>query len=133
MARTMQGFLVVTAVPRAWSFVTYPLDPVAEFVSVIAIRSAVLTAEIVMSPATVRSVPDPLEFVQTFTSVFTTGTVQRFTCIALFPASGLGYSASNVFASPGAMRFVRRAFILPEVTGSDHCPVGVVVDNAILG
>jgi exonuclease III len=30
------------------------------------------------------------------------------------------------------MRFVRKAFIWPEVMGSDHCPVGVDVDPAIL-
>ena len=29
------------------------------------------------------------------------------------------------------MRFVRKAFIWPDVLGSDHCPVGVDADPAI--
>jgi exonuclease III len=31
------------------------------------------------------------------------------------------------------MKFVRDAFIQPEVMGSDHCPLGVDVDPAIFG
>jgi len=44
----------------------------------------------------------------------------------------IGWRIDYVLASPGAMPFVERAFILPEVKGSDHCPVGVQVVNAIL-
>jgi len=42
--------------------------------------------------------------------------------------NNVGWRIDYVLASPGAARRVRRAFIWPEVTGSDHCPVGVDVD-----
>jgi exodeoxyribonuclease-3 len=45
----------------------------------------------------------------------------------------VGWRIDAVWASPAAMRFVRGAFIHPKVRGSDHCPVGVEVDPAILG
>jgi exodeoxyribonuclease-3 len=45
----------------------------------------------------------------------------------------VGWRLDYVLASPSAMRFVRSAFIEREVTGSDHCPVGVEVDRAIYG
>ena len=44
----------------------------------------------------------------------------------------IGWRIDYVLASPAAMPFVRRAFISTEVRGSDHCPVGVDVDEAIL-
>jgi exodeoxyribonuclease-3 len=47
-------------------------------------------------------------------------------------ARNVGWRIDYVFASPAAMRFVRGAFLLPRVRGSDHCPVGVDVDPAIL-
>ena len=47
-------------------------------------------------------------------------------------ARNIGWRIDYVFASPAAMRFVRGAFLLPAVRGSDHCPVGVDVDPAIL-
>jgi len=43
----------------------------------------------------------------------------------------IGWRIDYVLASPAAMKFVRGAFIHPEVTGSDHCPVGVDLDPAI--
>ena len=43
----------------------------------------------------------------------------------------VGWRLDYVLASPAAMRYVRRAFIRPRVTGSDHCPVGVDVDPSI--
>jgi exodeoxyribonuclease-3 len=43
----------------------------------------------------------------------------------------VGWRIDYVLASPAAMRFVRRGFIRPRVTGSDHCPVGVDVDPSI--
>jgi exodeoxyribonuclease-3 len=46
-------------------------------------------------------------------------------------ARNVGWRIDAVFASPAAMRFVRAAFIQPEVRGSDHCPVGVEVAPAI--
>jgi exodeoxyribonuclease-3 len=46
-------------------------------------------------------------------------------------ARNVGWRIDYVFASPAAMRFVRGAFLLPRVTGSDHCPAGVEVDPAI--
>jgi exodeoxyribonuclease-3 len=45
----------------------------------------------------------------------------------------VGWRIDAVWASPAAMRFVRGAFVLPKVRGSDHCPVGVEVDPTILG
>jgi len=40
----------------------------------------------------------------------------------------VGWRIDYVLASPSAARRVRNAFIWPEVTGSDHCPVGVDLD-----
>lgn len=40
----------------------------------------------------------------------------------------VGWRIDYVLASPGAARRVNDAFIWPEVTGSDHCPVGVDLD-----
>ena len=48
-------------------------------------------------------------------------------------ARNVGWRIDYVLASPPAMRFVRDAFICPNVQGSDHCPVGVDVDPAIFG
>jgi exodeoxyribonuclease-3 len=45
----------------------------------------------------------------------------------------IGWRLDYVLASPAAMKFVRNAFIHPEVKGSDHCPVGVDLDPAIFG
>jgi len=45
----------------------------------------------------------------------------------------VGWRIDYVFASPATMRFVQSAFIRPEVKGSDHCPVGVNLDPAVLG
>jgi exodeoxyribonuclease-3 len=45
----------------------------------------------------------------------------------------IGWRIDYVLASAAAMRFVTGAFIRPEVTGSDHCPVGVELDPRILG
>ncbi len=45
----------------------------------------------------------------------------------------VGWRIDHVLASPAAMKFVNEGFIQPEVTGSDHCPIGVRVDPAIFG
>ncbi len=45
----------------------------------------------------------------------------------------VGWRIDYILASAAAMRFVRSAFITPDVRGSDHCPVGVSVDAGILG
>jgi exodeoxyribonuclease-3 len=42
----------------------------------------------------------------------------------------VGWRIDYALASPAAMRFVRGAFIRPDVRGSDHCPVGVDLDPA---
>ena len=42
--------------------------------------------------------------------------------------SNVGWRIDYVLASPAAAKRVRTAFIWPEVTGSDHCPVGVDID-----
>ncbi len=41
----------------------------------------------------------------------------------------VGWRIDYVLASPGAMRRVRDAFIWPHVAASDHCPVGVDVEE----
>jgi exodeoxyribonuclease-3 len=48
-------------------------------------------------------------------------------------ARNVGWRIDYVFASPAAMKFVRGAFIEPNVMGSDHCPIGIDVDPAIFG
>jgi exodeoxyribonuclease III len=45
----------------------------------------------------------------------------------------IGWRLDYVLASPGALPYLRGAFIQPHVLGSDHCPVGVDVDEAITG
>ena len=40
-------------------------------------------------------------------------------------ADNVGWRIDYVLASPSAQRRVRDAFIWPDATGSDHCPVGV--------
>lgn len=47
-------------------------------------------------------------------------------------AKNIGWRIDMVLASPAAMPFVRGACIEAHVKGSDHCPVGVDVDPAIL-
>jgi exodeoxyribonuclease-3 len=42
--------------------------------------------------------------------------------------NNVGWRIDYVLASPSAARRVSDAFIWPEVTGSDHCPVGVDVE-----
>ncbi len=43
----------------------------------------------------------------------------------------VGWRIDYVFASPEAMRFVKRGFILSDARGSDHCPVGIDVATGI--
>ncbi len=45
----------------------------------------------------------------------------------------IGWRIDYILASPGAMAHVRGAAIHPEVTGSDHCPISVEVDERIFG
>jgi exodeoxyribonuclease-3 len=45
----------------------------------------------------------------------------------------VGWRIDYVLASPGAEKHLTGAFIHAQVKGSDHCPVGVDVDDAILG
>jgi exodeoxyribonuclease-3 len=45
----------------------------------------------------------------------------------------VGWRIDYVLASPAAMEYVRSAFILRDVPGSDHAPVGVDVDRGIFG
>ena len=48
-------------------------------------------------------------------------------------ARNVGWRIDYVLASPEAMRFVSKAFIERTVRGSDHAPVGVEVEDAIVG
>jgi exodeoxyribonuclease-3 len=45
----------------------------------------------------------------------------------------VGWRIDYVLASRSAMPFLRRAFIQKSVFGSDHCPVGVDLDPAVMG
>lgn len=44
----------------------------------------------------------------------------------------VGWRIDLVMASPGAMPYFKEGFILPDVMGSDHCPLGVVLDDAVV-
>jgi len=44
----------------------------------------------------------------------------------------IGWRLDMVLASPGAMPWVRAAEIHEQVMGSDHCPVSVVLDPAVM-
>lgn len=44
----------------------------------------------------------------------------------------VGWRIDYVFASPGARPHVKRAFIQRDVMGSDHCPVGVELDDEVM-
>ena len=46
-------------------------------------------------------------------------------------AKNVGWRIDYVLASAGLLPFVRRAFIHPQVLGSDHCPVGVELDPQV--
>ena len=45
--------------------------------------------------------------------------------------NNIGWRIDYVFASPSAVDYLQRAFIQPNVTGSDHCPVGVDLDSSV--
>lgn len=47
-------------------------------------------------------------------------------------AKNIGWRLDLVLASPGVLPFIRKAFIRPDVMGSDHCPVGVTLDPKVL-
>jgi exodeoxyribonuclease-3 len=44
----------------------------------------------------------------------------------------VGWRIDYVLASPGALPFLQRASIHTDVMGSDHCPVSVDLDGAVL-
>lgn len=48
-------------------------------------------------------------------------------------AKNIGWRIDYVLASPEADRHIRAAFIQREVVGSDHCPVGVDIDDEVVG
>ena len=43
--------------------------------------------------------------------------------------NNVGWRIDYIFTSPSAQKKVNLAYILPEVPGSDHCPVGIDVDS----
>lgn len=45
----------------------------------------------------------------------------------------IGWRIDLVLASSGVLPFLKDGFILKDVMGSDHCPVGIDVDDAITG
>lgn len=45
----------------------------------------------------------------------------------------VGWRLDLALLSPGAVPFLRGAAIHPEVLGSDHCPISVTLDDAVLG
>jgi exodeoxyribonuclease-3 len=48
-------------------------------------------------------------------------------------ARNVGWRIDCIFASPAVLPFLKKAWIASEIMGSDHCPVMVELDNAILG
>jgi len=44
----------------------------------------------------------------------------------------VGWRIDYVLASPGALPYLRKAAIHPQVLGSDHCPVSVELDRGVL-
>ena len=44
----------------------------------------------------------------------------------------IGWRIDYILASPAAMEGVRSAAIHPQVMGSDHCPISVEVEEALL-
>jgi exodeoxyribonuclease-3 len=46
-------------------------------------------------------------------------------------AANIGWRIDFVLASPSAMKFVTDAYLCPKVRGSDHCPVGIVLDPEV--
>ncbi len=46
-------------------------------------------------------------------------------------AANIGWRIDFVLASPSAMKFVTDAYLCPQVRGSDHCPVGIVLDPEV--
>lgn len=48
-------------------------------------------------------------------------------------AKNIGWRIDYVLASESAMRFIRAAHLWTGVMGSDHCPVGVEIDQQVLG
>ncbi len=44
----------------------------------------------------------------------------------------VGWRIDYILACPEAMKFFQDAFIKPDVTGSDHCPIGVDMNRMIL-
>lgn len=48
-------------------------------------------------------------------------------------ARNVGWRIDYVLASPGALPYLKSAFIDAETLGSDHCPLGVIFDRAIMG
>jgi exodeoxyribonuclease III len=47
-------------------------------------------------------------------------------------AKNIGWRIDYVLATPATMRYVTDAFIRPEQVGSDHCPIGVDLDPAVV-
>ena len=45
----------------------------------------------------------------------------------------VGWRIDYALVSPSTMPFVQKAFIAPDARGSDHCPVGLDCDDAIVG
>jgi len=43
-------------------------------------------------------------------------------------ANNIGWRIDYILASQGLTEKIKEAFILPEITGSDHCPVGIEID-----
>ncbi len=43
-------------------------------------------------------------------------------------ANNVGWRIDYVLSSKGLVDKVKQAFILPDITGSDHCPVGIEID-----
>ncbi len=47
-------------------------------------------------------------------------------------ANNVGWRIDAIWGSPSVVPFVKRAFISPDVLGSDHCPIGVDLKPTLL-
>lgn len=47
-------------------------------------------------------------------------------------AKNIGWRIDYILASPGAVPYLKSAEIHPDVLGSDHCPISVKMDRAVL-
>jgi exodeoxyribonuclease III len=43
----------------------------------------------------------------------------------------VGWRIDYFFITPNLLESLAQAYIMPEVTGSDHCPIGIVLETPV--